>query len=174
VRDTEKLGGYYEMPMAIGVRIVMTVMTVVVRVVGVAMTIAVLMVLVAMTGPTTFLGMFSAKRASFDVDMGNVVLRMVVPQCGAKPRYGPRVQQQRIRRMENTECSHPAKDLLPERFHLRLPNDCQADEKGATHSSETLKPGDANAAVRATDIRVVSALNKLRDGRKTAIKSLLH
>lgn len=90
----EKLKGYYEMPMAKGVRILVTVMTVMARVVGAATTIAVLMVLVAMTIPTKFVGMRSVRHASFDVDMGNVVLRMAVPQGGAKPRYASRIQQQ--------------------------------------------------------------------------------
>jgi hypothetical protein len=94
VRNAEKLSGYYEMPMAIVVRIVMTVMTVVVRVVIVAMTIAVLMVLVVMRVPMAFLGTLFIRRASFDMDMGNVVSRVAVPEGGAKPRYGSRVEQQ--------------------------------------------------------------------------------
>lgn len=80
MREVEKLSGYYEMPMAIVVGIVATVMTVVVCVI-VAMAIAVLMVVVVMT----VLSLFPVRRASFDVDMGNVVLRMAVPQGVAKP-----------------------------------------------------------------------------------------
>jgi hypothetical protein len=93
VRNVEKLSGYYEMPVAIVVRIVITAMTVV-RVVVLAMTIAVLMVLVVRTVPTTFLGMLSVRRARFDMDMGNVVLLMAVPHGGAKSRCRSRVQQQ--------------------------------------------------------------------------------
>ena len=165
--DTEKLGGYYEMPMAIGVRMAMDVMTVVARVAIVAMTIAVLMVLVAMTGPTTFLGGRSVRRASFDVDMGNVVLRMAVPQGGAKPRYESRVEQQRIRRIENTECSVPAQGLLPERFHLRLPNNGETDVGNATDDSESTQLGDANTTALAIDTRTAYALS---DEREKAIR----
>jgi hypothetical protein len=93
VRNVEKLSGYYEMPMAIAMRIVMTVATVMALVVVVAMTMAVLMILVMMV-PMMLLGMLSGRPASLDMDMGNVVVRMVVPQGGAKPRHGSRVEQQ--------------------------------------------------------------------------------
>ncbi len=150
------LGGYYEMPMAIGVGIIMTVMTVVVRVVVVAMTIAVLMVLVVVTITMTFSTGLFIRRASFDMYMGNVVARVAVPQGGAKPRYGSRIEQEQIRRVESTESSFPAKNPLLERLHLRLPNDCQADVGGAADSSESTRPGDANATARATVTRTVS------------------
>ncbi len=87
MRNAEQLGGYYEMPMAIVVRIVMTVMAVVVRVV--AMTITVLMVPRMAFADTLFV-----RRASFDMDVGNVASRVSVPQGGANPRYVSRVQQQ--------------------------------------------------------------------------------
>lgn len=76
MRDVEKLSGYYEMPMTIVVGMVVTVMTVVGCVVIVAMTIAVLMVLAVMM----VLSLFSVRRTRFDMDMGNVVPRMAVPQ----------------------------------------------------------------------------------------------
>jgi hypothetical protein len=50
----EKLSGYYEMPMATAVRIVITAATVVARVVVAAMIMAVLMILIIMTVPMTF------------------------------------------------------------------------------------------------------------------------
>jgi hypothetical protein len=156
VRNAEKLSGYYEMPMAIVVRIVTTLMTVVVRVVNVATTIAVPMFLLVMTVPMAFLGTLFIRRASFDMDMGNVVSRVAVPQGGAKRRYGSRIEQQYIRGIESTECSLPTKDLLLERSHLRLSNDCQADVGGAADSPEPTKPGDANATTGATDTRTVS------------------
>ena len=135
MRNAEKLSGYYEMPMAIGVRMVLGVMTVVVRVVIAATIVAVLMVLVVMTVPTAFLRMFSITRAGFDMDVGNVVSRVAVPQSGATRRYGCRIEQQYIRGIESAKCSLPAKDLLMERPHLRLPNDCQADVEDGTNFS---------------------------------------
>ncbi len=87
MRNAEQLGGYYEMPMAIVARIVMTVMTVVVRVV--ARRIMVLMVLAMAFADTLFV-----RRASFDMNVGNVVSRVAVPQGGANPRHLSRVEQQ--------------------------------------------------------------------------------
>ncbi len=87
MRNAEQLGGYYEMPMAIVVRIVMTVMAVVVRVV--AMTITVLMVPRMAFADTLFV-----RRAGFDMNVGNVVSRVAVPQGGTNPRYMSCVQQQ--------------------------------------------------------------------------------
>jgi len=88
VRDAEQLGGYYEMPMAIVVTIVMTVMTVMVRVVVVAMTIAVLMAPAMAIADLLFV-----RRASFDMNVRNVVLRVAVPQGGPNPRYVSSVEQ---------------------------------------------------------------------------------
>lgn len=91
----QKLSGYYEMPMAIRVRIVMTVMIVeVVRVVVTAMIVTVLMVVVAMTMPMVFLRMFFVGLAGFDMDVGNVVSGVAMPQCRAEPRYRSRVEQE--------------------------------------------------------------------------------
>ena len=91
----EKLSGYYEMPMAIGVRIVMTGMIVeVAGVVITAMIVTVLMVVVAMTMPMLFLRMFFVGLASFDMDVGNVVSGVAMPQYGAEPRDGSRVKQE--------------------------------------------------------------------------------
>jgi len=118
----EKLGRYYEMPMTIAVRIVMIVMTVMVRFAIVAITIAMPMILVVVMVPLMLVGMLSVGRGSFHMDMGNIVPRMVVPQGAANPRYRSRVQQQRICGMENTECSRPAKCLLPEWLHLWFSN----------------------------------------------------
>jgi hypothetical protein len=141
----EKLSRYYEMPMAIRVRIVMAVMTVVARAVVVPVTITVFIVVVVMI-----------RGANFDMDMGNVVLRMAVPQGEPKPRRGSRVQQQSVCMMESAECSLPAKGLLPERFHLRLPNDRQANVEDVTDSPESPTiPGSENAMAGATDIRTV-------------------
>ena len=89
MRNAEQLGGYYEMPMAIVVRIVMTVMTVMVRVVVIAMTIAVLMAPAKAIADTLFI-----RRASFNMNVRNVVSRMAVPQGGPNPRYVSRVEQQ--------------------------------------------------------------------------------
>jgi len=122
----EKLSGYYEMPMAIRVGVVMAVMTVVVRAVVVPVTITMFMVVVVMI-----------RGANFDMDMGNVVLWMAVPQGEPKPRCGSRVQQQSVCKMESAECSLPAKSLLPERSHLRLPNDRQANVGDVTDSPES-------------------------------------
>ena len=94
MRNVEKLGGYYEMPMAISVRIVMTVMIVrMVRVVIAAMIVAVPMVPVVMTMAMAFLCTLFVGLARFNMDMGNVVLRVAMPQCGAEPRYRSRVEQ---------------------------------------------------------------------------------
>jgi hypothetical protein len=94
MRYAEKLSGYYEMPMAIVMRIVITVMAVVVRAVIAAMTITVLMVLVAMTVMMGFLGTLFIRPASLDMNMGNMVSRMAVPQGRANTRCGPPVKQQ--------------------------------------------------------------------------------
>jgi hypothetical protein len=77
--------------MAVGGRIVLTMMF---RVIAVAMTIAMPMVLEVMTFALSFSATFLIRHASFDMDMGYVVLRMVVPQGEAIPRYRSRVQQQ--------------------------------------------------------------------------------
>ena len=95
MRDTEKLGGYYEMPMAISVKIVMPVMIVrMVRLVIAAMIVAVLMVLVVMTMAMAFLCTLFVGLARFDMDMGNVVVRVAMPQCGAELRYRSGVEQE--------------------------------------------------------------------------------
>jgi hypothetical protein len=67
VRNAEQLGGYYEMPMAIDVRIVMAVMTV---------------------------GTLFVRCAGFDMNVWNVVSRVAVPHGGANPRCVSRVEQQ--------------------------------------------------------------------------------
>jgi hypothetical protein len=73
----------------------MTVMIVgMVRVVIAAMIVVVLMVLVLMTMPMAFLCRLFVGLASFDMDMGNVILRVAMPQCGAEPRYGSRIEQE--------------------------------------------------------------------------------
>jgi len=73
----------------------MTVMIVgMVRVVIAAMIVAMLMVLVVMTMPMAFLCTLFVGLAGFDMDMGNVVLRVAMPQCGAALRYRSRVEQE--------------------------------------------------------------------------------
>jgi hypothetical protein len=87
VRNAEKLGGYYEVPMTVVVRTALTVGDVA-RFVIVAMKTAVPTVFVIMMVPMPFLGLLFIGCASFDMDMGNLVSRVAVPQSGAKPRYG--------------------------------------------------------------------------------------
>ena len=73
----------------------MTVMIVgMVSVVIAAMIVAMLMVLVVMTMPMAFLCTLFVGFAGFDMDMGNVVLRVAMPQCGAEPRYRSGVEQE--------------------------------------------------------------------------------
>lgn len=155
VRNVEKLGGYYEMPMAIVARIIMTA-NAVVRFVCMAMKIAVPTVLEVMMVPMMFPGRFFIRCAGFDMDMGNVVSRMAMPQGGAKPRYRSRVEQQQIRRIGSTERSLPAKSLSLQRSHPGLPNDCRADLGDGTDASESTDLGDANATARAIDTRTAS------------------
>ena len=142
--------------MAILVRMVMTV-TVVVRVIVVATTVAVLVVvLVVRTVTMAFSAVLFIGHASFDMYMGSLVSRVTVPQGEAKPRYRSRVQPQSVCRMERAECSLPAKSLLRERFHLRLPNDRQANVGDVTDPPESpTTPGSENAMAGATDIRTV-------------------
>jgi len=73
----------------------MTVMIVgMVRVVIAAMIVVVLMVLEVMTMPMALLCTLFVELASFDMDMGNVILRVAMPQCGAEPRYRSRIKQE--------------------------------------------------------------------------------
>lgn len=173
VRNAEKLGGYYEMPMAIIVGIVMTA-NAVVRFVCVAMKIAVPTVLEVMMVPMMFPGRFFVECAGFDMDMGNVVSRMAMPQGGAKPRYRSRVEQQQIRRIGSMERSLPAKNLSLQRSHPGLPNDCPADLGEATDAPESTEHGDADATARVIDTGAASGGSALRDNeREKAIGSLL-
>jgi hypothetical protein len=81
----KKSGRYYEMPMAIAARIVATVVTVVAFRITMGMRMAMLKILVALTVSTRLLDMLLLglssfdRRGSFDMDMGNVVVRMAVP-----------------------------------------------------------------------------------------------
>lgn len=71
----------------------MTVMIVgMVRVVIAAMIVAMLMVFVVKTMPMAFPYTLFVGLAAFDMDMGNVILGMAMPQCGAEPRYRSRVE----------------------------------------------------------------------------------
>jgi len=73
----------------------MTVMIVgMVRFVIAAMIVAVLTVLVVMTMAMAFLCTLFVGLAGLDMDMGNVVLRVAMPQCGAEARYRSRVKQE--------------------------------------------------------------------------------
>jgi len=65
-----------------------------VRVVIAAMIVVVLMVLEVMMMPMVFLCTLFVGLASFDMDMGNVILRVAMPQCGAEPRYRSRIEQE--------------------------------------------------------------------------------
>ena len=153
MRNAQKLSGYYKMPMAAVVRIVITVVMVAICIAFAATMVGVVMVLVVVI-LIGFLSTRLGSRSSFDMNVGNMVSRVAVPHGGAKAGDRSPVEQEQIRGIEAPEVSLPAKVLLPGSSHLRISNDFEADD--ATDLLESAITKDSNTTFAATVTKTAS------------------
>ena len=84
MRNAQKLSGYYKMPMAAVVRIVITVVMVAICIAFAATMVGVVMVLMVVVILMGFLSTRLGSRSSFDMNVGNMVSRVAVPHGGAE------------------------------------------------------------------------------------------